>query len=169
MPDKQQTQNELRQLAWYDFLRAYATVLRKIDAELQADKVLSMEWYDVLLTLARAPGQRLRLSEIAERVLLSRSGITRLIDRIESAGLLKREPSPEDRRGMFAVLLPAGRTAINQSWPTYSRLILTHFGQHLTDAEAQAIHSAFTKNAPPPILESEPVTIGVKKRNPPST
>ena len=169
MADKRQVQNELRHLAWYDFLRAYATVLRKIDAELQADKALSMEWYDVLITLARAPGQRLRLSEIADRVLLSRSGITRLIDRIEAAGLLKREPSPEDRRGMFAVLLPAGRTAIDTSWPTYARLILTHFGQHLTDTEAQAIHTAFSKIAPLPIVESEPVTIGVKKREPRAT
>lgn len=163
MADKELYQKELRHLAWYDFLRAYATVLRKIDTELQSADTISMEWYDVLITLAQAPDRRLRLSELADRVLLSRSGITRLIDRIESAGLLKRERSADDRRGMFAVLLPAGQAAINHAWPTYDRLILTHFGQHLTDAEAKAIHDAFTKIAPPPPSVNAPVAIGIKK------
>jgi len=119
MADKRQVQNELRHLAWYDFLRAYATVLRKIDAELQADEALSMEWYDVLITLARAPGQRLRLSEIADRVLLSRSGITRLIDRIEA--WKEHSGKPISLGAMWLAVRACGWTHKKKRWSPESK------------------------------------------------
>ena len=155
---------DLRQIAWSDLLRANAHLLRVLDAELASKDLLPLEWYDVLLTLARSPGQKLRLSELADRVYLSRSGLTRLVDRLEKADLLTREPCPDDRRGHFAVLLPAAHPAMQKTWPTYERLINDHFGRHLSDADAQTLHDIFARIAPPPAEMSGPVQIGVKTR-----
>lgn len=154
---------DLRQIAWADLLRAHAHLLRVLDAELVGKDLLPLDWYDVLLTLARSPGQRLRLNELADRVFLSRSGLTRLVDRLEKANLLKREPCPDDRRGHFAVLLPAAHTAMQKTWPTYEQLINQHFGRHLSDAEAQTFHDVFARIAPPPADVSGPVQVGVKR------
>jgi DNA-binding MarR family transcriptional regulator len=155
---------DLRQIAWADLLRAHAHLLRMLDEKLVGQDLLPLDWYDVLLTLARAPGQRLRLSELADRVFLSRSGLTRLVDRLEKANLLKREPCPDDRRGHFAVLLPAAEVAMQKTWPTYEHLINQHFGRHLSDAEAATLHDVFARIAPPPAEVSEPVQVGVKRK-----
>ena len=102
------------------------------------NSLLPLEHYDVLLCLKRAPGggQRLRLSELAEAVTLSRSGLTRLVDRLEKAGLLRREACPTDRRGAFAALTPKGAGALRRTWPAYARAIQEHFARHLSDEEA---------------------------------
>ena len=81
----------------------------------------------------------LRLHELARAVVLSRSGLSRLLDRLEAAGLVRREPSPDDRRGAFAVLTPAGRVARLRAWPTYSRGINAYFAEQLTPAEAKTL------------------------------
>lgn len=155
---------DLRQIAWADFLRAHAHMLKVIDVELARQDLLPLDWYDVLLTLARSPGERLRLNELADRVFLSRSGLTRLVDRLEKANLLKREPCPDDRRGHFAVLLPAAHEAMRKTWPTYERLINEHFGRHMSDAEATTLHEVFGRIAPPPAEASEPVQVGVRRK-----
>ena len=93
---------------WRSFLRAHAVVLRELERELDRDAALPLAWYDVLLTLAQAPERKLRMAELADRVLLSRSGLTRLVDRLEKAGYVRREPSPDDARGTYTVLHPAG-------------------------------------------------------------
>ena len=155
---------DLRQSVWSDLLRTHAALLRRIDARLAEAKLLPVDWYDVLITLARSPGQKLRLSELADRIYLSRSGLTRLVDRLEKAKLLTREPCPDDRRGYFAVLLPAAHAAMQKTWPTYERLINEHFGRHLSEEEAATLHAVFTRIAPPPAEVSEPVQISVKQR-----
>lgn len=93
---------------WRDFLRAHAAVTRALEDELAAAKGLPLAWYDVLVQLVEAPGRRLRMAELAGRVLLSRSGLTRLVDRLARAGLVAREPCPDDARGTFTVLTDAG-------------------------------------------------------------
>lgn len=157
----------LRQQAWRDLLHAHARLVRAIDEELAAAGLLSMEVYDVLLALKRAPGRRLRLSDLAERVVLSRSGLTRLVDRVEAAGLLRRAPSPEDRRGSYAVLTPAGDAAMKRTWARYEGMILRHFGRHISGDEAAILHRIFSRMLPPDESTPLPVTLtisGAKRR-----
>src|SRR5918997_3145626 len=94
--------------AWRTFITAHAAVIDAIERDLRAAGVISLTWYDVLIELAEAPNRRLRLHELARAVVLSRSGLTRLVDRIEAAGLLHREACAEDRRGAYAVLTAEG-------------------------------------------------------------
>jgi DNA-binding MarR family transcriptional regulator len=84
--------------AWRALLYAHARATQRVDAALSAAGLPPLTWYDVLWALRRAPRRRLRTGALAEEVTLSRTGLTRLIDRIERAGLLRREPVPEDRR-----------------------------------------------------------------------
>ncbi|HEY0869861.1 MAG TPA: MarR family transcriptional regulator, partial [Acidothermaceae bacterium] len=93
---------------WRAFLRAHAQLIRTLESELGAAREIPLASYDVLVQLAEAPAHRLRMTELADRVLLSRSGLTRLIDRLERDGLVRREAVPDDARGMYAVLTAAG-------------------------------------------------------------
>ena len=90
-------------------LRVHAAVTRQLDAELMAEHGISLSSYEVLLFLADAPGGQLRMSELADGVLLSRSGLTRLVDRLVRDGLVRRERCEDDARGLNAVITPAGR------------------------------------------------------------
>ena len=94
--------------AWRRFLEAHARVTRRLDDELQAAHGLSLAEYDALLQIAHAPGRRVRMNVLAERVILSRSGITRLVDRLEAAGLVNRVPDPVDRRIARVAATPKG-------------------------------------------------------------
>jgi DNA-binding MarR family transcriptional regulator len=132
--------------AWYRFVLVHARVTAAINARLGRDtSLLPLEHYDVLLCLKRAPGgdQRLRLSELADAVTLSRSGLTRLVDRLERAGLLRREACSTDRRGAFAVLTPKGASALRRTWPAYARAIQEYFARHLSADEAAVLDRAF--------------------------
>ena len=131
--------DEPRLAAWRAFLNAHAVVVDRIERDLAAAELIPLTWYDVLVALWEAPGHRLRLHELARAVVLSRSGLTRLVDRLEAAGLLRREPCADDRRGAFAVLTPEGRAAQLRAWPVYSRAIAEHFARHLADEEARTL------------------------------
>jgi DNA-binding MarR family transcriptional regulator len=102
---------------WRSFLRAHATIMRDLERELLAQTSLPLAWYDVLLQLAEAPGRRLRMAELADRVLLSRSGLTRLIDRLQAEQLVVREPSADDARGTYTVLTAAGFERLRAAAP----------------------------------------------------
>ena len=131
-----------RLAAWEAFVYAHAAVVDRIERELTAAGVVPLGWYDVLVALAPAPGHRLRMHELAREVVLSRSGLTRLVDRLEAAGLLCRQTDPTDRRGAFAVLTPDGLAAQQRAWPVYARAIAAHFGGHLTDLDADTLAEA---------------------------
>jgi DNA-binding MarR family transcriptional regulator len=94
--------------AWRAFLQAHARITRRLDEELQATHGLSLAEYDALLQIAHAPGHRVRMNVLANRVVLSRSGITRLVDRLEANGSVERIACSSDARGQEAVLTPAG-------------------------------------------------------------
>ena len=94
--------------AWRGFLRVHAALSKQLDAELEATHGLPLTSYDVLINLQAAPDRRLRMADLAERALLSRSGMTRLVDRLERQGLLARDTCASDARGCFAVLTDAG-------------------------------------------------------------
>ena len=137
-----------RQLAaWRAFLRAHATVVERLDHELRAEQGLPLSWYEVLLHLAGAPEDRLRLSELASVVLLSRSGITRLVDRLAAAGLVERQVCPTDRRGAFAVLTGLGRARLREAAPVHLRGIQEHFAAHLAEEEVDAIRRGLDRVA----------------------
>jgi DNA-binding MarR family transcriptional regulator len=129
---------------WQSFLMAHAKVIRSLEQEMEAEQGLPLVWYDVLAQLDHKGGQ-LRLSVLADSVLLSRSNITRLVDRMANTGLVKREPCPEDRRGMYAVITPEGREALRRAWPGHWRGIVEHFIQHLSHEDVKALHTVLSK------------------------
>lgn len=134
--------DEARGDAWRTFLRAHAVVIERIERDLARENMLPLGWYAVLLALAEASERRLRMNELAHAVVLSRSGLTRLVDRLEKAELLRRERCHDDRRGCYAVLTEEGRTALERSWPVYARGISEHFGRHLGDEEVATLTEA---------------------------
>lgn len=128
-----------REGVWRAFLMAHAAVIERIERDLARENMLPLGWYEVLLALSEAPEHRLRMSELATAVVLSRSGLTRLVDRLEKAGLLCRERCDDDRRGCYAALTEEGATALRHSWPVYARGISEHFGRYLEDDEVATL------------------------------
>jgi DNA-binding MarR family transcriptional regulator len=125
--------------AWRTFLRAHATVTRRLEAELVAEHDLPLASYDVLVQLSEAPGRALRMTELADRVLLSRSGLTRLADRLERDGLLTRMACPSDARGTLAVLSDVGLTRLEEAWRTHRRGVAEHVTGKLTTDEVAVL------------------------------
>ena len=125
--------------AWRTFLLAHATVVRRLEAELVLEHDLALASYDVLVQLSEAPDQRLRMTELADRVLLSRSGLTRLVDRLERDGLIAREACPSDARGTLAVLTEAGLTRLRAAWPTHLRGVVEHVTSRLSPLEVEQL------------------------------
>ena len=113
--------------AWRAFLRAHSTMLRRIARDLEEAGLPPLAWYDVLAALRDAPERRLRQVELAERVLLSNSGLSRLLDRIEAKGLVERLACATDRRSFFIGLTPAGESMLEEMWPVYARGIADDF------------------------------------------
>jgi DNA-binding MarR family transcriptional regulator len=131
--------------AWRLFITANARLVEKIDKKMQKSDNLPLHWYDVLVELVEAPEQRLRFNELAARVVLSKSGLTRLVDRLEQEGLLKRESVSGDRRGAYAVLTDLGREKLRQSWKVYAPAIVEHFALHISDDELNIITNVFER------------------------
>ena len=119
--------------AWRGLLRAHSSITRALDAELTSEHGLPLSSYEVLLYLAGAPEGRLRMSELADSVLLSRSGLTRLIDRLARDGLIERVRCDQDQRGWFAQITPAGRQTFAAARRTHlegvRELFLRHFSR----------------------------------------
>jgi DNA-binding MarR family transcriptional regulator len=121
--------------AWRALLFAHATVAHELDRELRDETGLNLGWYGVLLLLASADGERLRMNELADQMILSRSATTRLVDRLERDGFVERFVCPSDRRGMEVTLTDAGRTAFIEAGRLHVRGIETYFGSHLSEDE----------------------------------
>jgi DNA-binding MarR family transcriptional regulator len=130
--------------AWSHFLGAHALALRAIEERLRAAGQPPFAWYDVLLELARAGG-RLRIGEVGERLVVEPHSVTRLIDRLEAEGLLKRQRAPEDRRGVFAVLTEKGAALRKQMWAHYRNAILEVFGAGVSTREAEMLTATLKK------------------------
>src|SRR5579862_1644472 len=113
--------NRARLAAWRAFLELHAALIEVLGGELERERRLPLAWYDVLVQLAEAPASRLRMQELARSVLISKSGLTRLVDRMVQAGYVERQPCPDDLRGSFAVLTPAGRDALREAAPVHLR------------------------------------------------
>jgi DNA-binding MarR family transcriptional regulator len=137
--------NDPRIAAWAAFLRAHARIVRRLEAELQAEQDLALTDYDVLVQLAQADERRLRMSELADRLMLSRSGATRLVDRLVAAGLVERVTCDDDRRGQWASLTDAGHDRLRRASPTHLRGVGEHFLDRLSADELQGLGRIFTR------------------------
>ena len=113
--------------AWRAFLNAHALATKRINRDLAEAGLPDLTWYDVLWTLHRAEGRRLRIRELADAVVLSSTGMTRFVDRLEAEGLVRREAVPGDRRGAYAVITKEGIALLRRMWPIYARGISTYF------------------------------------------
>jgi DNA-binding MarR family transcriptional regulator len=126
---------------WSLFLRTHAAVVRRLDREMRVATGLPLSWYDVLLELAAAPECRLRMQELGDRVVLSRSRVSRVVTELARKSLVEREADPSDHRGAYAVLMPAGRAALRDSAPVYLAGIEEHFIAHLTPDQRDAMRT----------------------------
>jgi DNA-binding MarR family transcriptional regulator len=127
---------------WLAFLRAHAAVTRQLEAELYAERGLSLSDYDALLQLAVADERRLRMNDLANRVLLSRSGISRLVDRLVARGYVRRGFCATDARGWWAELTPDGLNSLREAAPVHLRGVESHFLAALSDADREALAGA---------------------------
>ena len=143
-------------VVWKSFLRAHAHVTRVLEAELLSDHDLSLAEYDVLVQLSEAPDGRLRMTELAELVLLSRSGLTRLVDRMTRDGLVRREPCPDDARGTFTLMTDEGQAQLVAAAESHLAGVGRHMLSRLSAEELVAlremmdrlVHPFFRSGAP---------------------
>jgi DNA-binding MarR family transcriptional regulator len=157
--DRPLTARDPRLSPWRAFLLAHARVSRRLDEELRLEHDLSIAEYDTLLTLALAPGRRMRMGPLAERVILSKSGVTRLIDRLVGDELVERSACLADARGAEAVLTERGLDRLREASPTHLRGITEHFLSVLQADDLQVIERTMTavaRQAGPDVGESSP-------------
>ncbi|MEM8926273.1 MAG: MarR family transcriptional regulator [Actinomycetota bacterium] len=136
---------EAEQRAWRVFLSANMQLLERLDHELQQRSQLSLTDYEILSELSSAPDQRLRMSELAERVLVSRSRLTYRVDRLAGVDYVTREECLDDRRGLFAILTPEGADALAAATPGHVHDIRGWFFDLVEDDELEVIARVFTK------------------------
>jgi len=123
---------------WRVFLETAYALIDILDAELQAERGITLRWYDALVQLEEA-GDGLRMNELAGRILASKSGLTRVIDRMEEAGLVRRERPDDDRRVVKVFITQAGLEALQAARAVHRRGIKEHFAQHLDPQELAAL------------------------------
>jgi DNA-binding MarR family transcriptional regulator len=132
--------------AWRALLNAHAASIRRVEEALAAAGLPPLAWYDVLWPLYRAPDRALRMGELAASVVtISRTGLTRLVDRIEEAGLLRRQASAGDRRGTEVVITDDGAAMLRRMWPVYAAEIQRSFVEPLREDEAEALRDALSR------------------------
>ncbi len=129
--------------AWRRYYSSFWRVFAAIEADLAAAGLPSLSWYDALYELYLAPGRHLRMSELARSALLSRSGLTRLVDKLEREGLIRRTACPSDGRVQHAELTDKGVETLRKIWPVYRAGIVKYFAPHLRETEAKHVAEIF--------------------------
>jgi DNA-binding MarR family transcriptional regulator len=140
------TTRELR--AWRGMLRTHTTLVKALDAELESQHGLALTSYEVLMFLADSADGRMRMHEIASSVLLSRSGLTRLVDRLVRDGFVERADCPSDARGAFAVITPAGRDKLDAARATHLADVRRLYLDRLEAAEQDQLGDVWEKVVP---------------------
>lgn len=133
--------------AWRWLLLAHAAAVRAIEDDLARARTIPLAWYDVLLELNAAPGRRLRMGDLAERVALSRTRVSRIVDELVREGYVERSASTEDRRSAFAVITKPGRDELRRTAPRYLEGIERHFTSLLSDRERSVVATAMRRVA----------------------
>ncbi len=128
--------------AWRGVLFAHGTVIREIEKYLQSEHDLALSWFDVLSRLSSAPDNRLRMSELSGAALFTRSGLTRLVDRIEEAGMVRRERIAGDRRGVSVVLTPAGQKKFEDAFEGHKASIEQAFASKMSPKQWREVGDA---------------------------
>jgi DNA-binding MarR family transcriptional regulator len=131
--------SEVERGAWVGFLRAHRALVAELDEELRREHGLPLSSFDVLAQLDNAPDRQLRMSELADAVLLSRSGLTRLVERMESKGLIERRECTEDARGAFAVLTEGGAERLREARKTHLAGVRDRFLQRFDEQELRSL------------------------------
>jgi DNA-binding MarR family transcriptional regulator len=131
--------------AWGSMLQVHAALVPELDRELRKRAGLPLAWYDVLLELQSAPDRRLTMTQLGERVVLSRSRVSRVVDELVAEGLVSREANAADARSAYAVLTPAGQTSFRRAAPVYVSSIEERFAADLTVAELRTITGALQR------------------------
>ncbi len=129
--------------AWYHTLSAMTALVELMDRELQGCCGRPLAFYDVIVEIYHSPGHSIRMSELADRVLLSRSWITRRVRQLEDAGLIHRGAATDDRRGITATLTPSGLDTFRAMERSHAASIQRHFGAHLSAEETRLISRTF--------------------------
>jgi len=125
--------------AWRGLLVAHSRLVPAVEADLRAAGQVPLSWYDVLLELNAAPDRRLRMSELGQRTVLSRTRVSRVVDELAAAGLAERQPDQADGRSSFAALTPAGREALRRAWPVYRQAIHRQLTARLTPEQCREL------------------------------
>jgi DNA-binding MarR family transcriptional regulator len=133
-----------RVAAWRALLLAHSAVVRAIETDLARERLIPLGWYDVLLELNAAPERQLRMSDLADRVVLSRTRVSRVVDELERLGLVQRTPDDLDRRASLAVLTQQGRDELRRTAPRYLDGIERHFTSLLSDRQRKVVAEALT-------------------------
>ncbi len=136
-----------RLATWRAFLEAHARLTEVLAAELKEAHDLPLAWYDVLVQLSEAPEWQLRMLDLADRVLLSKSGLTRLVDRMERASLVERVACDDDRRGTFARLTPRGMATLKRCVPSHAASVAAQFGDRIRDDELDTVRRVMERLA----------------------
>src|SRR3954469_12321483 len=148
---------------WGALLKVHAALVPRLDRELQETHGLPLTWYDVLLELNSAPQRRLTMGQLGSVAAVSRTRVSRVVDELVRAGLVARQPNPDDGRSAFAALTPAGRATLRKAAPTYVAAVQREFAGHLTAPEAEVLARALRKvldasdREPPPAGSGRPV------------
>jgi DNA-binding MarR family transcriptional regulator len=140
------TLGELR--AWRGLLRAHACLAKRLDAELEQAHRLPLSSYEVLHHLQEASGGRMRMCDLAEQAQLSRSGLTRLVDRLERDGLLERCSCAHDARGSYACLTDSGRERLEEARLTHLAVVREHFFSRFSESELSTLADMWERIAP---------------------
>jgi DNA-binding MarR family transcriptional regulator len=148
--------SEAQLAAWRAFLKAHTVITRALERELVASHRLPLAEFDVLVQLEEAQGGALRMAQLADQVLLSRSGLTRLVERLERSGLVRRQACPSDARGYFAVITEAGVARLHEAAPSHLSSVSSHFAKPLRDDQVETLRVAMEElvSAIPPACAS---------------
>jgi DNA-binding MarR family transcriptional regulator len=130
-------------VAWRGFLRSSALLLRVLDAELRAEHGMSHRTYDALVQLSEAPERRLHMKDLADALVHSPSGLTRIVDGLERSGYARREPDPANRRSTLVVLTAEGLAALEKAWPTHVRGVQKYFAGQVSREDARGLAGVF--------------------------
>jgi DNA-binding MarR family transcriptional regulator len=131
--------------AWRAVLLAQSRAVRAIERDMEAAGAIPLGWYDVLLELNAAPDRQLRMQDLAGRVVLSRTRVSRIVSELEQEALVERQADPDDGRAALATITPAGRAALKRAVPVYLAGIEEHFNRYLSPADRRAVATALQR------------------------
>jgi DNA-binding MarR family transcriptional regulator len=131
--------------AWGALTRTHAAIVGRLQEALAASDFPPLPWYEILATVAEAPEQRMKMGELAEAMVITRGGLTKLVDRLIKAGLMERTFCETDRRVSYATLLPAGRDLLDEMRPVVVAELKIAFAANLSDAQARDLREALDR------------------------